>query len=67
MKTAAIAWAAVLAAMAPGKAWGASDGYFPMANPDALPVNWFAVLYAIVFVLAICAVSFKNSKRTHLD
>ena len=28
---------------------------------------WLAMLYAVVFIVAVAAVAFKHSKRTHLD
>jgi hypothetical protein len=66
MRTAAISLGA-LAAIGASEAIGATDGYGTVLNQDALPVNWFAVIYALVFVIAIAVVCFKNSKRTHLD
>ncbi len=32
---------------------------------DELP--WSAIIYALVFVIGIAVVGFKNAKRTHLD
>ena len=42
-----------------------SDGYEPA--PIEMIANWMAILYSVVFVAAICVVTFKNAKRTHLD
>ena len=67
MRTAATISAAVLATVWAARAFGASDGYTPAVNQEAMPVNWYAVIYAVVFVIAVCVVCFKNSKRTHLD
>ena len=30
-------------------------------------VQWIAVLYAVIALLGIAVVAFKNAKRTHLD
>lgn len=48
-----------------GRAWGADNGYVP--PPVEADGNWVNWLMAGVFLVVFCAVTFKNSKRTHLD
>ena len=31
------------------------------------PPSWGAIIYSILFVMVVCPVAFKNSKRSHLD
>ena len=45
-------------------AW-AGDGFDPPDEGDAL--EWPALVAAVIAVLAILVLAFKNSKRTHLD
>ena len=44
---------------------GAADGY-EAPEIESKP-HWAAIFYAFVALAGICAVGFKNSKRTHLD
>lgn len=58
----------MLACLIPGAICQAAgtDGY------DIIPVNeaatrWGAIGIAIVFLLVVAVIAFKNAKRTHLD
>jgi hypothetical protein len=44
-----------------------SDGYEPILPIPDSPMRWGAVGIGVVFLLIVCAVAFKNAKRTHLD
>jgi len=40
----------------------------PYGSPAREPSRaWYAILFAVVFVAAICVVAFKHARRTHLD
>ncbi len=41
------------------------DGFETRPVEESIP--WAAIFYAAVAVAAICAIGFKDSKRTHLD
>ena len=41
------------------------DKYNSPALEDRVP--WLAVIYLLVCLAGVCAVAFKNAKRTHLD
>jgi len=56
---------AVFLVLAPGLAALADDGFSPPEPRSAR--LWQAYVAAIVAVLAICVLGFKNAKRTHLD
>ncbi|HUT57863.1 MAG TPA: hypothetical protein VNA25_08440 [Phycisphaerae bacterium] len=43
----------------------AVDGHEATAIKPQVP--WVTIAYAVVAVIAIAAVGFKNAKRTHLD
>ena len=64
MKAILLGWLTALLAAAPA-ALAEGDGFeVPEIESSGLPVP---ICVAIVAVLAIAAVAFKNSKRTHLD
>jgi len=54
-----------LPALLAGLAIGAEDKYEAPAKEPTKPYT--AILYAIVFLIAVLVVAFKSSKRTHLD
>lgn len=64
MKAIVTLWAALLPAVFAVVA-RAGDGY---AVPDVdRKINWIAIAITVVALLAVCALGFKNSKRSHLD
>jgi hypothetical protein len=46
-------------------AWAAAR--FRRAPQIEAPHPWLPVIYAVTFVLCVCAVAFKNPRRSHLD
>jgi len=52
------------AVMTPLTAW-CSDRYSIPQRDETMP--WPAILYTLVATAAVCAVAFKNAKRSHLD
>jgi hypothetical protein len=41
------------------------DGYQPPSIESTPP--YIAIVFSLVFLIAICAAGFKRSRRTHLD
>ena len=64
MRAIRLVWTALVVAAIRAAAW-AGDGFDPPDEGDAL--EWPALVAAVIAVLAILVLAFKNSKRTHLD
>ena len=56
---------AAVAILAPVSVASAGDGYEAPEIETHVPVT--AILYALVFLVGIAVVGFKNARRTHLD
>ncbi len=41
------------------------DRYQPKAIDSTPP--WAAIMFSVIFLVAVCAPAFKSSNRTHLD
>lgn len=41
------------------------DGFAP--KPLEPSLDWVSLLYALIALIGVCVVGFKNAKRTHLD
>jgi hypothetical protein len=59
---------ALLSVVAAGAETAASAEASPKQAPEvAYSLPWAVIAYLVVSTVAICAVAFKNAKRTHLD
>ena len=64
MRRIRLVWTAFVIAAVGAAAW-AEDGFEPPEIEST--THWYAIVAAVVALLAICVLAFKNSKRTHLD
>jgi len=64
MKAIRLLWTAFVIVAVGAAAW-AEDGFKPPEITST--THWYAIVAAVVALLAICVLGFKNSKRTHLD
>jgi hypothetical protein len=58
-------WSALTILAGFATAWGQGDGYSAPALEHGPP--WQAIVCAVAGLVAICAIAFKNARRTHLD